>query len=67
MRHVHMLLAGLLVTGWGQLAAATEYDTPTQAAPQQQRAASPTQKEFYIMTVHIDGKTNISGVVSPIC
>jgi hypothetical protein len=31
MRHVRLLLAGLIVAGWGQLAAATEYDAPTQA------------------------------------
>jgi plastocyanin len=61
MRHGRLLLAGLIVAGWEQLAVATEYEAPTQAAPQQKRSASPMHKEFYVLTVHIDGKTNISG------
>jgi plastocyanin len=57
-----LLLSWLLIVSWMPVVSAQDYGTRAPGkSPVQLAATTSTQKEFYIVTVHIDGKTNING------
>ena len=58
-RYVWVMLVGMLV--WGMPIAAQDYGKKDSHALQSVSPRDPTTKEFYITTVHIDGKTSIKG------
>jgi hypothetical protein len=57
-----LLLSGFLMVSWMHTVSAQDYETRAPGkSPLQLAATTSAQKEFYIVTVHIDGKTNING------
>jgi plastocyanin len=63
MKYIYIVLSLLFTFGWIQSAPAGDYNKSSnpQNTDTSQLSSTPTHKIFYIVTVHIDGKTNIKG------